>query len=167
MIAVLSAVLAAAVLITGFWQPGFFLNAKTGGVLSAPYAGNSAAFSAMPLPGFTVSAEENALDRDRTFEVTEAPEDTFAEVSQAIGDGGLLLELYEVDAGLDEGKSFPGTFSMTYDLAELDIPEELYDYLNVYRIGDDGAVTELICTSRTASDLPEQQKTAASLWSPD
>jgi hypothetical protein len=51
-----------------------------------------------------------------------------------------------VDAGLDEGKSFPGTFSMTYDLAELDIPEELYDYLNVYRIGDDGAVTELICT---------------------
>jgi hypothetical protein len=48
LIAVLSAVLAAAVLITGFWQPGFFLNAKTGGVLSAPYAGNSAAFSAMP-----------------------------------------------------------------------------------------------------------------------
>ncbi len=146
--AVLSIVLVAAILITGFWQPGFFRRSTPdpGPTVSNTGNGNSAAFSVTPLPGFTVSAEENALDRDRTFDVTEVSEDTFTEVSQAIGDGGILMELYELDSGLPENESFPGTFSMTYDLAAFDIPEELYNYLTVYRISDDGAATELICT---------------------
>jgi hypothetical protein len=143
-VAIVAVVLVAAILITGFWQPGFF---KGGYTYAGPsYAGNSHAFSITPFPELTVSAEKNALDQDREFAVTKPSEDVFDTLSTEMeASGSVLTNLYEVDAGLEDGQSFPGTFTTTFDLSKMKIPENMYDALTVYRIGDSGEVTELQC----------------------
>jgi hypothetical protein len=148
LITAVSVVLAAAILITGFWQPGFFVGGRGAFVYSGPsYAGNSEAFSITPFPALTISAEENALDQDRDFTVEEASESVFLEVFNTMEESGMLLmNLYEIDAGLEDHESFPGTYTMEFDLAGLDIPEALYDYMTVYRISDEGEAMELACT---------------------
>ena len=146
LIATLSVILVVALMITGFWKPGFFIKGRSEGyAYNGPsYAGDSEAFAIEPFPGFAVEAQENALDRDRSFDVEKASDEAFTEISRAMEERGLLLmEMYELDAGLDESKRFPGTFTMTFDLAELGIPEALHDYATVYRISDNGAATEL------------------------
>lgn len=148
-VASLSFLLITALLLTGFWKPGFFLSGRSGNYsYSGPsYAGNSEAFSITPYSGLTIAAEKNALDRDRHFEVEKITNESFDELSQAMEERGLLLmELFELDAGLEPEKRFPGTFSMTFDLAEHGIPEALYEYTTVYRISDDGGATELVCS---------------------
>ena len=145
LVAVVSVVLVAALLITGFWQPGFFL--KGSGANGALHYGNSHAFSVTPFPELTISADENALDYDREFQVAEADEEVFTEVSDTMTENGvLLMNLYELDAGLDDDERFPGVFNMSFDLDELEIPEELHEFTTVYRISDNGEATELACT---------------------
>jgi hypothetical protein len=139
-------VLAAAILITGFWKPGWFTS-NSYKYEGPSYSGNSAAFSVTPMPELTISAEANALDRDREFVVTQAAEEDYMAVNEAMEEAGVLLvNLYHLDAGLQENESFPGVFNMDFDLATLDVPEELYDYMTVYLIGDDGSSTPLQST---------------------
>ncbi len=147
LIAVVSIVLVAALLITGFWQPGFFLN---GGKYPDPFhSGSSSAFSTTPVPGFTISADANSLDHDREFVVSEAPEETFIDVSTTMAEYGILLmNLYDLDAGPEDNTRFPGVYDMTFDLNELEIPAALQEFTTVYRISDDGDATELVCTLR-------------------
>lgn len=96
--------------------------------------------------GLEIHADENALDIDRTFTAVRIEDDNrLTELSEQLEDHtGIVLEAFEIDAGLAPDECFPDTFTMTYDLKKLDIPESLYGYLSVVRLGDDGSQYPLI-----------------------
>ena len=112
-------------------------------------SGNSQAFSINPQPGVTISAEENALDHDRTFTLTPCTAEDYARFDEAIQqvDPDIkVLYAWDLDAGLDEDETLPGTFHVDFDLDELGIFEENYPYLSAYRISDTGVWYEYAIT---------------------
>jgi hypothetical protein len=103
--------------------------------------------------GLKIHADENALDIDRTFTAVKIEDDNrLMELTEQLEDQtGIVLEAFEIDAGLAPDESFPGTFTMTYDLKKLDIPESLYGHLSVVRIGDDGTQYPLVTKNEGAT----------------
>ena len=108
--------------------------------------------------GLKIHADENALDIDRTFTAVKIEDDNrLIELTEQLEDQtGVVLEAFEIDAGLAPDESFPDIYTMTYDLKKLGIPESLYGHLSVVRLGDDGTQyplvtkydgTSLICSS--------------------
>jgi|LSQX01.3.fsa_nt_gb hypothetical protein len=96
--------------------------------------------------GLEIHAAENALDIDRTFTAVQIEDDNrLIELTEQLEDQtGIVLEAFEIDAGLAPDQRFPDTFTMTYDLRKLDIPESLYGHLSVVRLGDDGTQYPLV-----------------------
>jgi len=162
-IALISIVTVVVMLFTAFGCPGFMLplvereepdnviitpdelmkniSAEENTEVSAPPAGNSEAFSIEVQPGVIISAEENALDQDRDFTLTPCSEEEKDEYNAVLEEndcGMQLLKLWELDAGLDDDESFPGTYHVDIDLEEIGILEENYDRVRAYRIDDSG-----------------------------
>lgn len=112
-----------------------------------PVKGNSKAFSAELLPGVRVSAEKDALDRDREFTLTELEPDAFCELQEHLLDAGAALDIFcawELDAGLSDDERFPGVYHVAVELAGRGIPEEYWDYLKAYRMDEAGNVYEYV-----------------------
>jgi len=140
---------------------------ETGGIDYAKYyaplevEGNSKAFSITPLEGFAISAEENALDRDRDWNVREATADEAGPYVGSMLDNGMIpLKIYEVNAGLGDDEFFPGAFKMEFDIEMLGVSEEDIGFLEVIRVDRSGKATalvsevkdeKLICESRQNS----------------
>ena len=150
-----SLTLTLAILVTGFGWPGYLL----GLVPKAEYAndtiskkakafseGNSKAFSIEPVQGMTISAEENALDKDRTFKVKEASDKDYERLiddfKQKFESPALVYGIWDIDAGLKDDESFPGTYNVTLDLNEFGVPEEDWENCRLYRIDSNGRWTE-------------------------
>ena len=146
-----SLTLTLAILVTGFGWPGYLL----GLVPKAEYAndtiskkakafseGNSKAFSIEPVQGMTISAEENALDKDRTFKVKEASDKDYERLvedfHEKIKSPGMVYGVWDIDAGLKDDESFPGTYNVTLDLKEFGVPEEDWENSRIYRIDSSG-----------------------------
>ena len=152
--------LVVALVVTGLWVPGWFSilggSGSRGGSdgdesdrvvenVPDPFAGHSAAFSVTPAEGVTISAEENALDRDRTFTVTDPSEEEYDAICTGFESIGVIpWRVYEVDAGLSEDESFPGEFQMDFDLRALDVPQDAYATTVAWRVSGDGSITELV-----------------------
>ncbi|MBP5608785.1 MAG: hypothetical protein J6X66_11055 [Lachnospiraceae bacterium] len=142
-----------AILVSGLGWPGYMLpllspktektahdNDEETDTVILPQ-GKSKAFSVNPVKGVTISAEENALDRDREFKMEELSEDEYAALSEEsinVEEDMMILSAWELDAGLDDNEMLPGTFQMEFDLNEMGIDEEIYDQLRLYRIDDEG-----------------------------
>ena len=163
-IALVSASIVLALLFTGFGYPGFMIplirkeqpepivhtadqllnsisDIEPEEIANVLPAGNSEAFSIEAQPGVIISAEENALDQDRDFTLTLCSEEEKEEYNALLEEndcGMQLLELWELDAGLDDDESFPGTYHVDIDLEEIGIFEENYDRVRAYRIDDSG-----------------------------
>ena len=144
--------------VTGFGKPGFllkFLQAKEPKISASaqvrpsppPAYGHSDPFDIEPLPGFRISAEKDAMDRNRSFSVTEMAYEKLAELEERlIGEGTYLLFFagWEVDAGMSDEEQIPGTYQVSIDLTKLGIPEEDYDFLRAYRLDDSGRLAEYV-----------------------
>ncbi len=107
----------------------------------------SPAFSVSPVKGVTISAEEGALDKERTFsmsEVSDAEYDSLNDALAQIDDMGGILGAWELDAQLADDEVLPGSFKMEFDLSELDIDKELYDSVCAYRVDDNGKWTPYV-----------------------
>ncbi|MCL1859200.1 MAG: hypothetical protein FWF92_08200 [Oscillospiraceae bacterium] len=106
--------------------------------------GNSKAFRTAPVEGLTISAEENALDYDREFKISEPDDKMWGSTSEILESAGVLpLMMWRVDAGLSEGEILPGTYKIEFDLAELDIDESGWDELAIFHVSESGIVTQL------------------------
>lgn len=168
-LSLIAAALAVIFAVTAFWQPGFArpylvrsVGVSGGGErpltdkelfgprpkkdpVRAPLSG-SRAFRTAPVGGFTVSAEKNALDRDREFKVTQAGREELCRAAAVtVGFGAVPVAAFRVDAGMDGETRLPGTFRMELDLKECGVPEQLWNSLAVIRIEDDGSAAELGC----------------------
>ncbi|MCL2699566.1 MAG: zinc ribbon domain-containing protein, partial [Defluviitaleaceae bacterium] len=132
---------------------------------SAPIApeGNSKAFRITPVAGLTISAEQNALDRDRNWDVREVNDTEWEKyVAPLYETEVMIFSAHKVDAGLAPDEMFPGKFKMEFDIETLDVPDFMLDNLAVLRIDDDGnfyflqsevSGGRLVCESRQNSIL--------------
>lgn len=147
-----------ALIVTGLGKPGFllrFLKPKEPKVNASaqvtpgplPSYGHSDPFDIEPLPGFRISAEKDAMDRNRTFTVKEMTSETLTALEERLFDDGLWLWLFdgwEVDAGMSDEEQLPGSYRVSIDLTRLGVPEEFFDLLRVYRLDDAGRLTEYV-----------------------
>ena len=149
-----------AILVTGFSFPGFLLpifsqdsGEKVGADKKAMsfVTGNSKAFSIEPIEGIKISAEENALDKDRKFTLTEVSYEDTMDICRTYerifpNEPAVLYGLWDLDIGLEKDEILPGTYKMEFDLDTLGIEAEQYENVRLFRIDDDGKWHE--CVSR-------------------
>lgn len=110
--------------------------------------GNSAALSYSPLSGFKIEAQANAFYEDTTISMKplEKLDQTAVKAVSEISDEGYWpIGLYEIDGGLDDQEMIPGEYTVSVDPSVFDVDPALYEYIRVYRIGDDGVYYE--CSS--------------------
>ncbi len=108
-----------------------------------PVSGTKA-FKVTPAKGLTVSASENALDKEREFTAEKISDDKIMEITGQYTDANwLLLGGYEVSAGISPDERMPGLINVEMDLAELGVDKELWEFAHAVRIGDDGSVSTL------------------------
>ena len=104
--------------------------------------GNSKAFSIEPVSGMTVSAEANALDKDREFKVTEVSDEEYSKLSETmnknLSENSSIAWAWEFDAGLADNEILPGNFKVDLDLKTLDIDPEDYENTKIFRVDDSG-----------------------------
>ena len=113
-----------------------------GGSLTVLPEGKSKAFRKETPYGITVSAEENALDKDREFTVEPATLEQYealdGTLSDITGGSGVLFAAWEVDAGMEDNEVLPGHFTMEVDLEKMGLDASDYEDLAFYRIDDAG-----------------------------
>ena len=92
------------------------------------WAGHSKAFTITPLEGVTVSALKNALDKDRTFEISALSDDELEEVvdtyAAAMNDSYYPLGGMHISAGLAPDELLPEGYTVQIDLASMGVPED-------------------------------------------
>lgn len=110
---------------------------------------HSAAVDFEAAKGVHVSAEAGNLYDDTVITVSpvEADNATVLDLAEEMYQENIYaLAAWEVNAGLDDNEVLPGEYRVDLDLEELEIPEELYENLTVYRVSDSGDRTEYDCT---------------------
>ena len=115
--------------------------------LEWPYHSKAVDFEAAK--GVHVSADAGMLYDDTVITVPPVEEDNEAVLDLAeemYQENIFALAAWEVNAGLEDDEVLPGEYRVDLDLKELEIPEELYENLTVYRVSDSGERTEYDCT---------------------
>ena len=102
--------------------------------------GHSHAFEIHPRPELTISAPAGAFEQDVQIQVTDVPQVTMQQLRQRLDEEnyGDLAWAYDIDAGLPPDSVIPGKYTVSIDLKKKKVPEELYPYLWVVRVGADG-----------------------------
>ncbi|MGP1349837.1 MAG: double zinc ribbon domain-containing protein [Stomatobaculum sp.] len=121
---------------------GITAEEEEAGAVTVLPEGKSKAFRMKTPYGITLSAEKNALDRDRTFSVEPASAAQYdaveAALPEAVGAPGLLLGLWELDAGMSDDELLPGHYTVEIELEKLGLEKEDFDGLRAYRIDSAG-----------------------------
>ncbi len=108
-----------------------------------PSKGNSAAFTMQPFEWLTVSADENALFYDGQLAISE-PTDAQGERMMAFASecGGILLDGWQIEAGLSPDEHLPGNYVTEYDLSALQITEDDCFAFMAVRLDENGNAFE-------------------------
>jgi DNA-directed RNA polymerase subunit RPC12/RpoP len=105
-----------------------------------PVSGTKA-FKVTPADGLTISAPENALDKDREFTAEKINADKIMDFTEKYVDADwFVLGGYEINGGIDSDERMPGLINVEMDLSKLDIDEVFWEFTHALRIGDDGSV---------------------------
>ena len=97
--------------------------------------GHSKAFKIEPVEGITISAAEDALDKDREFKLTPVDDKTYDHVVKKVAQNDVKpLLVLDLDAGLKPDQYFPGDYDVEVDLDKMGIPRSLQDRVRVYRM---------------------------------
>lgn len=107
--------------------------------------GNSDPLDYSPLEGFHITAEKDAFKENTIIKMaplTTLSETALTAVEQIENEGYLIVDGYEVNAGLEDDEIMPGEYTVEVDLSTLDVNPKLYPFLTVFRVGDDGSYYE-------------------------
>ena len=102
--------------------------------------GHSKPFIVEPIEGITISAAENALDKDREFKIKPVSEKTWKKSCKKVEEAApwqTPILCFDLDAGMEPDEVMPGVFKVAIDLDKLGIPENLRDRMAVWRDGGD------------------------------
>ncbi|MCQ2401541.1 MAG: zinc-ribbon domain-containing protein [Lachnospiraceae bacterium] len=143
---VIAAVLVVAIFVS-FIYPGFVRKGLSGSngnntTVTMHPEGDSKPFKTETPYGITISAEADALDKDREFKlepVSAKQLDTIDKlIPEVTGSMGSVLDAWELDAGLADDEILPGHYTMDISLKKLGLEESDYDSLKFYRIDEEG-----------------------------
>ncbi len=111
----------------------------------APPIGSAApAVRENPAPGIEIEAAAGALDQPRTFTAAPLGGEQLISADQKLLDQGLIaLGGWDIDAGMSETDLFFDPVTMTFDLEELGIPEDLWGQVGIANIDSEGTVALL------------------------
>ncbi len=127
-------------------QNGKENNEQTTVATPVEWVGHSKAFTITPFEGVTVSAQENALDKDRTFEISALNDDELEEVvdayAAAMNDSYYPLGGMHISAGLAPDELLPEGYTVQIDLASMGVPEDLWNSVTAFRRDDNGMYYE-------------------------
>lgn len=102
----------------------------------------------------TISVAENALDQERELVAEKLSDKALYDLAEALPEHvGMLFDAYHFSAGLNKGESIPGSFEMAYDLAETDIPSNLYPYVRVIRLEESGAEPQMLASTISGTTI--------------
>lgn len=103
-----------------------------------PNHGHSKAFKMQPRAGLTISAEAGAFERDVNMKVTDlTPAQRLQVYDKVMETGnGEMLFAWDFDAGLPSDSIIPGQYMVEMDLRELGVPENLWPYVECFRMDD-------------------------------
>lgn len=107
--------------------------------------GNSEPLDYSPLEGFHITAERDAFKENTVVEVTPLTtltKTTLNAMDNIESQGFIVIDGYEVNAGLEDDEIMPGEYTVTIDLDVLDIDPSLYPNLTAFRVADDGSYYE-------------------------
>ena len=113
--------------------------------METEYSGNSDPLDYSPLEGFHITAEKNAFKENTTIKMaslTTLSGNALTAVERIENEGFLIVDGYEVNAGLEDDEIMPGEYTVDIDLSTLDVNPKLYPFLTVFRVGDDGSYYE-------------------------
>ncbi len=112
---------------------------ESSGIPEPVQAGNSRAFSIEPRKGIRISAEENAMDKDRAPVFSELPDEDYARLDKEAQElGAVMLDAYDFSIGLAEDEAIPGEYVVEYDLAAAGLEEDVWPYVYAFRVLEDG-----------------------------
>ncbi|WP_029199613.1 zinc ribbon domain-containing protein [Oribacterium sp. NK2B42] len=104
--------------------------------------GTSKAFRMETPYGVTVSAEENELDKDRTFTLEPVSGEQIEQLEEVfvkdIEGPGMIMDAWELDAGLEDDEAFSGHFTLELDLDKMGVTKDEYPFLRFYRVDGSG-----------------------------
>lgn len=103
-----------------------------------PNHGHSKAFKIQPRTGLTISAEAGAFERDVNMKVTDLTPAKRLQVYDKVMEAGNgdMLYAWDFDAGLPSDSIIPGQYVVEMDLRKLGVPENLWPYLECFRMDD-------------------------------
>ena len=98
-----------------------------------------------PTEGIRITAEKDQLYEDTVLSMTpvdDQDERVMGIAEDLHAEGIYALGAWEFDGGLDAHEHFPGEYSMSFDLKQFGIPEDLQDHVVAYRIDDENELIE-------------------------
>lgn len=114
---------------------------ETGNVFNT-LTGNSHAIHEEPVSFMTIDAPENAFFSDRDIKVSEVSDEKIEEYevlfNSELDYKGTILSGFDIDAGMGPDDIMPGKYSVTYDLAEAGVPQDMWEAVSAYRLDEDG-----------------------------
>lgn len=108
--------------------------------------GQSQAFKIHPLKELQISAPAGAFDHDPHIEVSVANGEDLQMLDSVVSNNlpnHELLYAYELNAGLPSDSVMPGKMLVEINLKELGIPKELYPYISLARVDEQGNLMEV------------------------
>jgi hypothetical protein len=105
------------------------------------------AFDITPLEGVRLTAAENALDKERQFEVTRLDDTELFSKYDIPGEDSFPVAGFKIDAGMKDDELLPGYVTVELDLKKLQIPEEMWEQVRVDRIDSKGDKTEMVSSN--------------------
>ena len=118
-----------------------------------------------PETGIHVTAEKNSLYSDTKIEVSTVEENemVYASALDLYDEGEYVLRAWDFDAGLNDDEALPGEYHVEIDLAEIGIPESLYDCMTAYRLNNYNELSEYSCTLKGSVLSYSTEKNSVSL----
>ncbi|TJX15815.1 zinc ribbon domain-containing protein [Tissierella creatinini] len=109
-----------------------------------PWTSGTKAIEVTPMAGIKISAEENAMDIDREFQVSKIEDEELYDMFLGGDEYYFPLAGFDFESGMTSEDIFPGYIDISFDLEELNIPENLWEYVSIIRIEDNGDRTRLL-----------------------
>ena len=119
-------------------------NIKTLDLADRVQLSGTKAFSIEPVAGINISAEANALDQERDFDVYLVSDEMLYDIAKAYpNENSFVFEAFELDAGLADNEVFPGDVKLTIDMTKLNIPSGMWQGMKLVRLASDGSYKTL------------------------
>ena len=116
------------------------------GVPLAQGSGHSQAFKIHPLKELRISVPAGAFELNPQIEVSVAKGEDIQMLDSVVSNNlpnHELLYAYELDAGLPSDSVMPGKMLVEINLKKLGIPKELYPYISLARVDEQGNLMEV------------------------